>query len=547
MLYREISRILGSFLLLFSIALLFPLAVAGYDQFFSEGRLHQHTTVDFLITLIICVLASAFFLFFGRQASGNLYRREGIAAVVLIWLMIPAISAIPFVTSGTLKNPLQAYFEMVSGFTTTGSTVLHAKSYDPSGKEIPITKTIPGVIDRTYVFYGTVEPIRDPQTGKVVKEGIEAVDKTLLFWRSFSQWLGGVGIVVLFVAILPLLGVGGKMLFQTEIPGPMKEGMTPRIKETAIQLWKIYLGLTLIQIVILKLVNSDLPFFEALLISFSTISTGGFSSQNTSIAGYHSIGIEWVVLFFMFLGSVNFSLYNYLLKGKFYRLYETEFMLFLIILAFFCGLNVYSIVGTPDLSLSGEPLGLFNFSDGFRQGAFQMVSAMTTTGFITSDYDVWPYTSQILMLIAMYIGGMSGSTAGGIKIIRQYMLFRIAQYRTETLFRMQHLRIFKLDNREVDNTVAITVLCFFLIVVAISTLGTVFYVFDGIDLETSFSLTACMVNNTGVTFRGAGPEYSCAFLSNFGLFNSILMMIFGRLEYYAVLAMLIPAFWQKDS
>lgn len=549
MLYREISRVLGYFFLLFAIGLLAPTGVAFYYQLTSGAVDHPqpHVTLDFLETFLLCLLLAKVFAYLGRSAKGNLYIREGIVSVVLIWFITPAIAGIPFLTSGTLDNPLQAYFEMVSGFTTTGSTILQAKAFDPdTGMEIPIQKTIEGAVPTHYSFFGTVDPIRDPISGAVLKEGVEALGKGLLFWRSFTQWLGGVGIVVLFVAVLPALGVGGKVLFQSEVPGPSKEGITPRIKDTAANLWKIYLGLTVLQLLVTQIVVPELPFFDSLTITFSTLSTGGYSTQNESIAGYASPALEWVLIFFMILGSINFSLYYFFVQGKFYRLFDPEFILFLIIVPVFAGIIIFSIHGFPEVFLDGRT-AVYNWSDSIREGLFHLVSAQSTTGFSVVNFDIWPYSAQVILLVSMFVGGMSGSTSGGIKVIRQLMLFKVGQNKVESLFRPAHVKILKIGSQLVDSAAAITVLCFFLIVVALATLGTFLYVWDGIDLETAIGLTACMLNNTGLSFRMAGPQYSCAFLSDFGLVIACLEMLFGRLEYYAVLAVLVPAFWRQDS
>lgn len=548
MLYREISRVLGYFFLLFAIGLLAPTLVAFYYQWTSSIADHPqpHVTIDFFETFLLCLLLSRIFLYFGRFASGQLYIREGIVSVVLIWFITPAIAAIPFLTSGTLDNPLQAYFEMVSGFTTTGSSILQAKAFDPSGVEIPIQKTIAGSVPTHYSFFGNVDPVRDPVTGVILKEGVEALGKGLLFWRSFTQWLGGVGIVVLFVAVLPALGVGGKVLFQSEVTGPTKEGITPRIKDTAVNLWKIYLGLTILQLVFTHITVPDLPFFESLTITFSTLSTGGFSTQNESIAGYGSPVLEWVIILFMVLGSINFSLYYFALQGKFYRVFDSEFLLFLFLLPVFSMIIIFSIHGFPEFFLTGKE-SVYNWTDAIRQGVFHLVSAQSTTGFAVVNYDVWPYAAQVILLVSMYVGGMSGSTSGGMKVIRQLMLFKIAQNKVESMFRPSHIKMLKIGSQLIDSSAAIAVLCFFLIVIAVSTLGTFLYVYDGVDMQTAIGLTACMVNNIGLSFGMASPLYSCAFLSDFGLIIASLEMLFGRLEYYAVLAILVPAFWRQDS
>ncbi len=529
--YRSISRIIGLYLYAFTAALLVPLLLAIYYQFFADGHSQPHSTDAFFMAILFSLALAFFFHMMGWKSPQRLYRREGIAIVVSIWLLTPAISALPFWLSGTLKNPVGAYFEAVSGLTTAGSTVMQAKEY-VSGKEVPISKKVFGALETTYTFYGTIEPVRDPTTGKILHTGIEAVGKALLFWRSFLQWLGGGGIVVLFVAVLPALGVGGKILFHTEMAGPIKESLTPRIKETAFHLWGCYLGFTILQIFLLVLTNSKMGWFDSFTITFSSISTGGFSVRNESIASYHNPATELIVMLFMILGSLNFSLYYYILRGKFYRLYEPEFLLFLTILI------VASLFATWQL------LGGMSLFEALRYGSFQIVSSLTTTGFTTANYDKWPYVVQVLMLILMFVGGMSGSTAGGIKTMRHLMLFKIGRHKVESLFQPNSVRAIKIGNREVDVGVAQMVLCFFLIVVAVSVVGIFLYVLDGIDPETALGLVSSMVNGSGLSFRAAGPIDSCAFLSDFGLLLSSLLMILGRLEYFAVIALLIPAFWK---
>lgn len=528
MFYREIFRILGIFFLLFSLILVIPMGFALYEDLYLQDRAQWF---DFFFASAISLVLGVGFTYFGGKSRGILYRKEAIVSVVLIWLIVPALSSLPFITSGTLKNPFQAYFEMVSGYTTTGCSAIQRKVYSPSGEEIPIVHTIPGVLPTTYTFYGNIVPLRSPESNQIIKEGVEAISRPLLFWRSLTQWLGGGGVIVLFVAILPALGFG-KILYQSEVSDQVQEGFTPRIKQTALQLWKIYLYLTLAQIVILMITNSELPFFESLVVTFSTLSTGGFSTQINSIAGYHNAATEWVVILFMILGSISFSLYYYLFQGKFYRLFTPEFLVFIVVILVFCGLMVYF-------------LGDFEKEGSMRSAIFQIVSSQSSTGFFTRNFDLWPYKTQLLLLIAMYIGGMSGSTAGGLKIIRSIILFRSAQYRAESIFRPAQVRILKIGHQEVEPNMILSVLALFLIAIALSVLGTFLFVVDGIDLETALSLTACMINNTGMTFRMAGPEFSCAFLSDFSLILSSFLMIFGRLEYYAVFALFIPAFWRK--
>lgn len=545
MLYREICRILGLYSFGFTFAFLLPLAVALYFEQHNPNE--PGSSIYFLQSIFMSLTCALFFYMIGYKCKSVIYKREGIASVVLIWILTPILAGLPFWLSGTLTDPIQAYFEAVSGLTTTGATVLSAKNFGPDGAEIPWATVIPGVIPTTYEYFGTVDPIRDPLTGQIIAQGIEAVPRGLLFWRSFLQWLGGVGVVVLFVAILPALGIGGKLLFQAEMTGPIKDTMTPRIKETAMRLWKIYIVLTLFQILVMFLVMPQLHWFDAAALAFSTISTGGFSVKNEGIAAYQSPGLEWTLIIFMIMGSINFSLYYFLSKGKFYKFYEPEFLLFLSIIACASLLTIWKIYGHANHLLNGDTTPPLNLSDATRYGAFQTVSAMTSTGFSTANYDLWPYAAQIIIFIIIFVGGMSGSTSGGMKVIRHFMIFRIVQNKVESLFHPESIKNFNVGNRGIDSASAMMVMSFFVILISLATLGTVLYVFNGVDLETALGLSACMINNGGMAFRAAGPLGSCAFLSDFGLIISSMLMIFGRLEFFAFLSLLVPAFWSRNS
>ena len=545
MLYREILRLLAFYLFGFAAILLIPTLLAFYYQFYDPQHPQPHSTLHFIYTFLVTLTLGALCFYIGRSAKTRFYHREGIAAVVIIWLITPALSALPFLFSQTLTNPFQAYFEMVSGYTTTGATVLQGKKYDPeTGQEVPIKKTIRGVIDTEYVYYGNVNPVI--QNGKVVVEGVEAISKALLFWRSFTQWLGGLGVVVLFVAILPSLGIGGKLLYHTEVTGPVKEGISPRIQEAALQLWKIYLVLTFIQMGALFLTNPQLDFLDVSTITFSTLSTGGFSVKNMSIAAYGSFATELIVMIFMVLGSLNFTLYYYGFKGKFYKLYDPELFLYVVLISLASFFIVMNLQGAPRMDLNGQAAGYFSWKEAVRYGIFQTISAQTSTGFATTNYDIWPYFSQVILLVVMFLGGMSGSTSGGIKVVRLYMLFRIAQYKVESLFRPETIRSFRVAGKEVDTHAAGMVLIFFLLIIAISTLSTVLFVYDGADPETSLGMVACCINNVGFAFRMASPLDSFAFLSDGSLALASLVMILGRLEFFAVLAVFIPAFWKQS-
>ncbi len=547
MAFKALLRILAPYLLAIAAMLLAPLAYAIYVDHFADPFLYPQppATFAFALTFFIVLALAGLCHYFGRKSQGMLFRKEGVFAVVLIWTITPMLGSLPFIISGTLEDPVHAFFEATSGFTTTGASVLTAKSYDAEGIEIPKRVRFQSELIVDYSFFGNIKPILH-EDGRIHLEGLDAVNRAILFWRSMMQWLGGLGIVVLFVAVLPALGVGGKMLFHSEMTGPLKESLTPRIKETAMVLWKMYLGLTVVQVGMLLLFNPSMPIFNAVCTTFSTISTGGFSVVNGSIGGYNSPSVEWIVILFMILGSINFSLYYYILKGKFFRLYDLELGVFLVIVLISGIFISAQLVGTTDYFTSGAVGSDVTLSKAIRAGFFQAISAQTSTGFATANFDKWPYNTQTLMLILIYIGGMAGSTAGGMKVIRHIILFRVGQNKVESLFRPEAVKNLRIGQRSIDMSVAVTVLCFFLVVVALAVLGTFLLTLDGLDQETALAVISSTINNSGMGFRAAGPTDSFTFLSDFGMILSSLWMIMGRLEFFTVLVILVPSFWRND-
>lgn len=545
----EIAKVLGRYLFFLSLILLAPLFLATYDQFVADPALHPQpfSTFAFLYTWIISLSLSLTFYLLGRRGEGRLFRREGVAVIVSIWIVTSILGALPFYLSGTLKNPVQVYFEGMSGFTTTGASVMEPKKYDMvTGKEIPIESLFVGIEDVSYRYYGTIEPVRDKETGAILLEGMDAVSRAIIFWRSWMQWIGGGGIMILFVAVLPALGIGGKVLMQSEVSGPIKDTLTPRIKETAVQLWKVYLSLTALEIGLLSFFNPDIPLFDRLVISLSNISTGGMTAHDGSIGYWNNEATYWIVFAFMILGSINFSLYFFCLKGKFYRLFDPELILFILLVCSFCGFASYLLVGQKQVFTNGAIGPQFTWNNAILNGSFQVISAMTSSGFSITNYEIWPYEIQVLMLITMFVGGMSGSTAGGIKIIRHMLLFIISKNKVESLFRPETVRRIRIGVKEIDHSTAILVLCFFFLMIALSVLGTFIYAVDGIDPETSIGLMSCMINNVGFAFRQAGVMHSFAFLSDFSTLISCFWMLVGRLEIFAVLVLFIPAFWKEE-
>lgn len=543
-------KILSRYLLYLSILLLAPLCLAGFYQFFSHSHPQPHSFYAFLWTIVVCISLAGMLYFWGRKTPDSLYRRESVLTVVLIWLITSSMSALPFVFSSTLK-PLDAYFEAMSALTTTGASILTPKAYDPiTETELPIRITNPHVPEKTYTYYGTIAPIRDPTTGLVTHFGIEAVSKALLFWRSLMQWVGGMGIVLIFLTVLPALGVGGRFLYQMESTGPIKDEISPRVRGTASRLWKLYAVFTLVQIALIVWTNPDIPFFDALCTSLSTISTGGFSVRNDGIASYHSLSLEIILVIFMILGSISFSFYFHSLRFVKRLSHRKEGKIFSSIMSWDWGsmpdfFLFLSILVLGSLIISSFLIYDFGLKEALRQGIFQAVSMQTTTGFFSADYNFWPFAPQMLMLILMFIGGMSGSTAGGIKTPRFYIAYKILLHRLESIFRPDSVRRLYIGKSEIDDKNALTVLTFFCIVIFFTTIGTVSLVFDGIDPETALGLIACFLNNVGIGFRAAGPAETIAFLSPFSKILAIFWMLLGRLEFFILLLLFLPTFWKN--
>lgn len=548
MLYRDICKTLSFYLWILLIPFCFPLAIGLYCEFIaSQGAYPQPpSSPAFFAAMIFTFLLGLLFRAIGKKSSGHLYRKEALLLVLLVYFLTPVIWAMPFYLSKTLSNPVDAYFEAVSGLTTTGASVLTAKKYNEEQQEIPITKTFTTGAKTSYQYFGTITPVIDQRTGKELT-GLEAVSPALIFWRSLMQWMGGGGIVVLFVAILPALGVGGKVLFQTEMTGPTKEVVMPKIKETASQLWKVYVVLTVIEIFLLKLTNENIPLFDAIAISLSTVCTGGFAPTDAGIAGYNSAYTDWVIIIFMILGSISFTLYFLCMRGKFFRLKDPELRAFLMIILVAGIIATWQLTGhlRDPLSSIQSSSESYSFFDAVRYGFFQVISAQTSTGFSTSNYDLWPFSVQVLMLVLMYFGGMAGSTAGGLKVIRHQTFVHIMLNKIESIYRPDTVRTFRVGNAVVDNVTATTILCFIMVAASLAIIGTFVLVLSGIDPETSLATISCMLNNVGMSFRMAGPTESFAFLPSPDKLLCALWMIAGRLEYFAVLIVFVPAFWRR--
>ncbi len=478
--YRAVLNILSALLVFLALALLFPAAIAyGYG----EGDLSS-----FLITIAISLLVGLIGFLLTRTQR-ELRARDGFLIVTLGWLLFAAIGALPFYISGYISSYTNAFFETMSGFTTTGASIL---------------------------------------------TDIEALPHGLLFWRSFTHWLGGMGIILLSLAILPLLGVGGMQLFKAEVPGPTPDKLTPRIKHTAELLWGVYLLLTVAEAVLLKVAGMN--WFDAFCHTFGTMATGGFSTKNASVGYFNSAWIDYIIIFFMILAGTNFALHYRALRGKplvYFKDREAIFFVGLILLAAF-------VIGVDVWQRSNHQTAL-----AVRQSLFQTVSIITTTGYGTADYEQWATSSQLILFLLMFVGGCAGSTGGGIKMIRTIILFKFSFNELKRLIHPQAVLPVRIGNQVIPRDIVTNISGFFLFFMAMFVLGVLFMSSLGLDLESSMGSVAATISNIGPGLGSVGPTNNYAAIPAVGKWFLSFLMLIGRLELYTVLILFSPAFWKK--
>ncbi|HNY87408.1 MAG TPA: TrkH family potassium uptake protein [Candidatus Hydrogenedentes bacterium] len=493
--YRLLLRYLGVFLL----ALALPLAVSAlWAVWYGEWR----SLESFLRTIVLTVGGGFTLWGVGRGARVRVYEREGLALVALGWLLIAGVSALPYVFAG-LMDPSSAYFESMSGYTTTGASVL-------------------------------VE--------------VEPVDKSLLFWRATTHWLGGMGIIVLIVAVLPSLGAGGKQLYRSEVPGVDKTGLLPRMQDTAAMLYKIYLGMTIVQTACL--VAAGMSLFDALCHTFASLSTGGFSTRTASIGAYDSLPIEIIVTVFTVLCGANFGLYFAMLHGDWKApLRSTEFRWYLGILlaaTLLITVNLMGVQGAiPEDPGAGTHDVRYGFGHALRVAAFQVGTIMTTTGFATDNTDLWPYFSRAVLIALMIVGACSGSTAGGTKVFRVALIAKIVRSQLERLYRPKTVRAVRMNGAAVPLEVQLTVYTFFAMHVAVLVVGTMFMSLLGLPFQTAFSSVVATVNNIGPGMELVGSTANYACVPAAGKWFLSLLMVIGRLEFFSICVLFLPSFWRR--
>jgi trk system potassium uptake protein TrkH len=446
--------------------------------------------IALLISGFITSLTGTAAWFFTRgRSSEEVTKREGYIIVTFGWIFMSLFGALPFIIHGAIPSFTDAFFETMSGFTTTGATIL---------------------------------------------TDIEAMPYGLLFWRSLTQWLGGMGIIVLSVAILPLLGVGGMQLYQAEVPGPTKDKLHPRIQNTAQRLWGIYVLLTMIESTMLLLGGMNL--FDSLCHSFSTLATGGFSSKNASIAFYQSPYIQYVIIIFMFLAGTNFSLHYFALHGKVKRYFEdSEFKFYITFIVI--------VVGSITLFL------FFNNSQSlesaFRDSAFSVVSVLSSTGFAIVDYEAWAPFFTIVFLLLLLFGACAGSTSGGIKMIRYQLLLKNGFLELNRLVHPKAIIPVRHNGKAVQPEIISKVATFILLYFVIFGLSSVVMNIIGLELSSAMGSVAACMANIGPGLGTTGPVANFADVPVIGKWLLSFLMLLGRLELFTVLILFSRAFWKR--
>ena len=475
----------------------FMLLATLVSWFYQDGVTLEISTAA-LITLFIGTL----FMFTTRGHSKEVKIREGYIIVTFGWIFMALSGALPYVISESIPGFTNAFFETMSGYTTTGASILN---------------------------------------------DIEAIPKGILFWRSLTHWIGGMGIIVLAIAILPLLGIGGMQLFTAESPGPSADKLKPRITDTAKRLWLIYVSYTLAETILLWV--AGMSFFDAINHAFSTLSTGGFSTKNASLAFWNdNPAIQYIVILFMLLAGSNFVLSYFAFKGKFSKvLRDDEFKWYILFIGGFTVLSALIIYFQADVSISSidHPMVLGEAESAFRHSLFQVLAVITTTGFVSADYTMWTPFLTILFFGLFFLGGSAGSTAGGVKVMRHIIMIKNGMTEFKRTLHPNAILPVRFNGKSISKEIVFNILGFFILYMLSFIIGAVGLASLGLDFETSIGGAASSLGNIGPAFGGLSPVNNFDMLPDFGKWWCAFLMLIGRLELFTVLILLTPFFWRN--
>jgi trk system potassium uptake protein TrkH len=442
----------------------------------------------FLNAALITFAVGSLSYLFSKGVQKDLGKREGYIIVSLVWVVFSIFGCLPYLFSGAIPSVTNAFFETMSGFTTTGSSILN---------------------------------------------NIEELPHGILFWRSLTQWMGGMGIIVMFLAILPTLGIGGRELFVAEVPGPAPDKLTPRIKETARNLWGLYIMFTLVETILLW--AGGMTFFDAINHSLTTMATGGYSTKQASVGYFTSPYLQYVIIFFMFVAGTNFTLSYGMITGRFTKVFKDEEFRFYTLVVL-----LFAFIITLGLIAAGNVTG----EQAFRDSLFTVVSIITTTGYATADYLLWTPFLGMLIFVLFFVGGSAGSTGGGVKVVRILLLFKNSFYELKRLVHPNAVIPIRYNSKVVDQKTVTNILAFFVFYVIIFMMSAVLMSFWSSDIYSAFSAVATTLGNIGPGFGEVGPMENFYHMPDLAKWFLAFLMMLGRLELFTVLVLFSPSFWK---
>lgn len=493
---KIIYRFLGLTAILNGVFMLIAVPFSIYNQ--------ENAKFGILSAGIITISIGLLLYFFNKPKSTNIQKKEGYLIVTLGWLTLSITGMLPYLLTGSIPNITNAFFETLSGYSTTGSSIL---------------------------------------------TDIESLPKGILFWRSATHWIGGMGIIVLTIAILPLLGIGGMQLFMAEAPGPSTDKLHPRISDTAKRLWLIYVSLTLTEFLLLKV--AGMTWFDAINHAMATMSTGGFSTKNASLAHYNNMPfVQYIVIAFMFIAGTNFVLTYFALKGKIRKVFQSEEFKYY----FYGTIGITIIIAIiiiffqdPNLNSSIEhPMVFGKIESGIRHALFQVISVITTTGFVSADFTMWSFFATGIFFSLFFVGGSAGSTSGGVKIVRHIVMLKNSFLEFKKALHPNAIIPVRYDDKTVNQTIVFNIISFFIIYMCIFIVSSTILTFFGLDFVSAVGAAASSLGNIGPAIGSVSPVDNYAHLSTGAKWFCSFLMLIGRLELFTVLILFSPFFWRKN-
>lgn len=459
-------------------------------------------TLELLLSGFTILILGSIIMFYTRNHSKEMNKREGYIVVAFGWIVMSLSGSLPYMITETIPSFTDAFFETMSGYTTTGASILN---------------------------------------------DIEIVPKGVLFWRSLTHWIGGMGIIVLAIAILPLLGIGGMQLFAAEAPGPGGDKLHPRITDTAKRLWLIYFGYTAAETILLQV--AGMSFFDAINHALSTLSTGGFSTKNDSVANWNgNPTIQYIIMTFMFLAGTNFVLSYFAFKGRVQKIIkDDEFKLYFKFIIVFTIIAALVIYFKADISHSkvDHPMVLGELESSFRHALFQVLAIVTTTGFVTADYTMWTPFLTVFFFGLMFLGGSAGSTSGGIKVMRHMILIKNGFLEFKRALHPNAILPVRYNQKSVSGGIVFNILGFFISYMLLFIFGALVFSMFQIDFTSAIGLSASTLGNVGPALGDFGPVNNYSALPPLGKWWASFLMLLGRLELFTVLILLTPFFWRN--